>query len=138
MIESYTVEVVVVKYIHCEEAHGFTRTVQRYEANDLEVVGVFKTLAKAQGLLKNIYSLANGTEIWSHGSGLHPRFLDWRDGMEGCIKVLKIPSFDSLRENHPRLWCDALVNVITLIEDMLDAVEVHGSATVGKEVSDES
>lgn len=84
MIESYTVEVVVVKYIHCEEAHGFTRTVQRYEANDLEVVGVFKTLAKAQGLLKNIYSLANATEIWSHGSRLHPRFLDWRDGIEGA------------------------------------------------------
>ncbi len=55
MIESYAVEVVVVKYVHNEEG----QMVLREDVHDLESVGVFKTLAKAQDLLKNIYNLVN-------------------------------------------------------------------------------
>jgi hypothetical protein len=63
MIESYAVEVVVVKYVHNEEG----QMVLREDVHDLESVGVFKTLAKAQDLLKNIYNLVNATEIWFGG-----------------------------------------------------------------------
>tara|TARA_R110002110_G_scaffold340842_1_gene551118 strand:+ start:771 stop:998 length:228 start_codon:yes stop_codon:yes gene_type:complete len=64
MIESYAVEVVVVKYVHEEHVDGHREYVRREYVGDLEIVGAFKTLAKAEDLLKNIYNLANATEIW--------------------------------------------------------------------------